>query len=516
MPSLRSVAATAVLIIALCWPAIMNGQPFFLLDTIYYLNSAGRGAEKLIGMRTSWYPPKRVLTAPDQPSETTTAASPAQTPSAAVQTPSSERPKSAVLISRSVYYGLFLLISDSLHGLWLAVLAQAALIAACAYLTLRKLFKEPSSATLVSLIAVAIFTPLPFFVTYLMPDILAAVTILACANLFIAGSRLRPWELVFWYLCLAFALLSHSSHVLLAAALIACFTAFQLLSNSARQWRGVLVAAAALATAFFGEAAFSFAVEKMTGAPPFRPPFLMARIAEDGPGYRYLRATCPGNGLAVCAFVDRLPLDHEQFMWTDPGLFAIADPEMRRKLSAEQVRYALNVLRYDPLGQSAVSLASWVRQFWTIDLNGFNLNQYVREGFVNQLPDTYLSRMKHTLAFNEAIPITLANYFHLLAVLAAIAYLSWSVPRRWQQLPSLELMFWTFTGVVILGEVINAGICGVLSGLHGRYQARVIWLIPWMAALHILLFRHSWLAALQSVSAKWARSAALLVSPSKR
>ena len=75
---------------------------------------------------------------------------------------------------------------------------------------------------------------------------------------------------------------------------------------------------------------------------------------EDGPGYRHLRATCPGNGLAVCAFVDRLPPDHEQFMWAYPGLFATADPEMRRKLSAEQVRYALNVLRYDPLGQSAV------------------------------------------------------------------------------------------------------------------------------------------------------------------
>ena len=150
MPSLRSVAATAVLIIALCWPAIMAGQPFFLLDTDLLPQLRGRGAEKLIGMRTSWYPPKRVATAPDQPSETTTAASPAQTPSAAVQTPSSERPKSAVLISRSVYYGLFLLISDSLHGLWLAVLAQAALIAACAYLTLRQLFREPSSATLVA------------------------------------------------------------------------------------------------------------------------------------------------------------------------------------------------------------------------------------------------------------------------------------------------------------------------------------------------------------------------------
>ncbi len=165
MPSLRSVAATAVLIVALCWPAILNGQPFFLLDTIYYLNSAGRGAEKLIGVQTPWYPAKFILAAPSELSPANTASGPTQPPSVGAQTQTSESPQSAVLIARSVYYGAFLLISDSLQSLWLAVLAQAALIAKCTYLTLRQPFKEPRSATLVSLIAVAIFTPLPFFVT---------------------------------------------------------------------------------------------------------------------------------------------------------------------------------------------------------------------------------------------------------------------------------------------------------------------------------------------------------------
>jgi hypothetical protein len=33
-----------------------------------------------------------------------------------------------------------------------------------------------------------------------------------------------------------------------------------------------------------------------------------------------------------------------------------------------------------------------------------------------------------------------------------------------------------------LGVLLNAAVCGVLSGPHDRYQARTIWLVPLLAA----------------------------------
>ncbi len=37
--------------------------------------------------------------------------------------------------------------------------------------------------------------------------------------------------------------------------------------------------------------------------------------------------------------------------------------------------------------------------------------------------------------------------------------------------------------ILLLVVVINAGVCGVLSGAFSRYQARIVWLIPMAAGL---------------------------------
>jgi hypothetical protein len=50
---------------------------------------------------------------------------------------------------------------------------------------------------------------------------------------------------------------------------------------------------------------------------------------------------------------------------------------------------------------------------------------------------------------------------------------------RVQGLKPLELL----TGLVVFGVLANAAICGIMSGPHDRYQARVAWLIPAMALI---------------------------------
>ena len=40
--------------------------------------------------------------------------------------------------------------------------------------------------------------------------------------------------------------------------------------------------------------------------------------------------------------------------------------------------------------------------------------------------------------------------------------------------------------LVVAGLLINAAVCGALSGVFPRYQARVIWLAPFMACLAAL------------------------------
>src|SRR5437016_2486977 len=53
----RIAVVSAFVLSVPCWPALVNGQPFFTLDTIAYLHAAAHGVNGLLGIETAWYPP---------------------------------------------------------------------------------------------------------------------------------------------------------------------------------------------------------------------------------------------------------------------------------------------------------------------------------------------------------------------------------------------------------------------------------------------------------------------------
>jgi hypothetical protein len=52
------------------------------------------------------------------------------------------------------------------------------------------------------------------------------------------------------------------------------------------------------------------------------------------------------------------------------------------------------------------------------------------------------------------------------------------VPRMPPGSPIVPIIIWTVTGILV-----NAAVCGILSGPHDRYAARVAWLLPFSALL---------------------------------
>ena len=57
-----------------------------------------------------------------------------------------------------------------------------------------------------------------------------------------------------------------------------------------------------------------------------------------------------------------------------------------------------------------------------------------------------------------------------------LAVLAW--PGLRQQFEREQLCM---LALVVIGIAVNAAICGILSGPHDRYEARVAWLIPFAA-----------------------------------
>jgi hypothetical protein len=481
-------AAMIVLVMsAVAWPALFNGQPFYFSDTGAYVRGADAGIERATGISSAWS-----RSSLRRPSASEGAPSPGQ--GGPFHESLSSIEDRAVLSGRSVYYGALLYLGYVGGEFWLVVTIQTLLLVLACLGTLRacQVPEWPYAGVVVALTSV---TPAAFFVSFAMPDIFAALAILACAVLISIGRNL-PWrDRIFWFLLLTFALLTHSAFVLVVASmlLIATVVRFALRRDSERV--GPVLVMSAVAIALLGEVGFTTAVTRILGAPPLRPPFLMARTIEDGPGFNYLLETCPQSGFVVCRFKDRLPLAADEVLWSrDPkrGVFAVVDPDTRRLLSQEQVRFFMAVLRFDLLGQARASIRNSFRQATLLGIPEFSYPEKRKREFEAKLPPQNAARMRSTAAYQGQMPIRTFSMLSYVLGIAGTIYLAYVSLSTQRNAAARRLASMGVAWLIVLGVTLNAIVAGSLSTPHHRYQARVIWLIPIIALIVDFGRRQQW------------------------
>jgi hypothetical protein len=469
--------ALVCLLLAVCiWPALYNGQPVFFSDTPAYIRVADAGVAKILGRQSVWSAPPLSATA-GQPTGPKHAKS------------MSNLAEKSVIAGRSVYYGALLYLGDVFSRLWFNILLQAGAIVLAVSLTLFNAIGFGWLALTVILAGLALATPMAFYASFLMPDIFAGLTILGVGNLLVYGAAISIWQLVIWTGLLGAALSFHASHLLLALAVLAIFVVVAVVSRAGVPWRGATAVVVAAVLAVAGEAAFTLAVAKILGAAPVRPPVLMARMIADGPGARYLKAECPGAGFAMCRFADRPPvvaagiaadIHCTAYRPEDEALgeiFAAADLDARRALAAQQYAFAVAVFAHDPLAEITAIVHDVATQLGCFGLAEFDY----RDGhtfFEDRVPQPYLAAMQRSRAWNGVIPVRLFTTLVLVVAIASTIYVAGALisPRHDRKLAR-------FVEVLLLGVVLNAVICGAISGPYDRYQARVIWLVPFAAML---------------------------------
>src|SRR5882762_2498727 len=324
------IATCAALLLLFLWPAIYNGQPLFSPDTSAYIRGFDAGVVWLSGRTTVWTTWASKLRAPQEAADDSTAE----------QVKSFQSP-AFILAGRSVSYGALLYLGELLGGLWASIAIQAAAALAAVSLTLRhlKLFSWPK--LVLTAVTLGLASSLPFFTSFLLPDIFAGLALLAAANLNALGHRLTRWEQVFWISILAAAVVFHPSHLAIVVVLLAAAIIARLLSTKISR-AGIVALTLAAGIGFASETVFALVVEKLLGVQIARPPVIMARIVADGPGASYLYKKCPQAGLVACEFVDRLLSNSDAFLWdTSPatGIYAPAPIEKRRELANEQYRF---------------------------------------------------------------------------------------------------------------------------------------------------------------------------------
>ncbi len=398
--------------------------------------------------------------------------------------------------ARSAVYSLFSALVLRLCGGFGLVLAQVLLVIASGWLALRVVLREGGLAQSLPLLralgislSFAALGSLPFYTAYLMPDIFTPVLLLMAALVSACARHMRPWELALATLLGAAAVTAHISHIPIAALLLMIAVLAGLRGGLARWWLASALILLMLLGGLAERQAFKAAARKVADAEVVYLPYLTARLIEDGPGWRYLQAHCPGASLATCALYEQLSKGSDPMRFTAShiifetspqlGSFKHLPPEIQARIAAEQYGFYLRTYAWAPFSTTLAIIRNTLQQAamnsigMTIPTDEIVANTHANAPqFANLLDHGRLSRDPSWLKMIDplhnavyAISLGLVLWLMIAGGLAA--------PLR------------GFALLVILGILANAFVTGALSQPADRYGARAIWLLPFLAALMV-------------------------------
>lgn len=474
-------------VLALAAPALINGQPFYFPDTTAYTRAADSAVYVFSGHRISTEWTDRYRRSLD---EDTTAAKLRGHVSPNVNDLGVE----SIMAGRSPYFGALLWLAFVLSRFWLFVFAQAAIAYALIRLALRLFgFARPTIIAGV-VAALTLLTSLPFFVSLLMPDLLAAFGILGFLLLAIDSGRLRRGERWALYGLILISVVSHLIHIMIVAMMALLFVLWARIRRRPREHSAPLIGASALIVlaGLVSVMITSAVVERTFGSRPLMVPLLTARFLADGPGLDYVRKHCPGSGFAACAYRDRPKVVVGLFLWSlEPGkgAYMIADAEQRRALSTQDKALAWAVLRTHPVEQSGRILYNGWRQLLRFDIDTLDTKCAGKPRCWSSLPSHERATLFASPGGRGQWPEQLLAALHYLtAGLSLLLLIAWLTTDAWRGGEGVEdLVLWCV--LLAFAMMLNALLGGGVSDPQPRYQARIIWLLPFVAMLAGLLWR---------------------------
>lgn len=481
-------------------PTLMNGQPFIFWDTAQYYHYGaklvGFARDKTsgwIGLNQHPPTPGQGISAPE-----TNSGTPVDKAAPTEAVPIEKSSGIAFFGARSPFYSVLLYSMAQFFGLWSMVILQALAIA---WIISRVAWLADSQQPFKVAAAIAALAILPsgawFSVGFVMPDIYAASALACIALLFSYSDRMSRIERVSFGALLATSALFHSTHLVTSLAIVTVggTAAFWLFAHRNRQLAGGWAAAAiALAVAVLLQLAFDVAARSAIGVSPKRPPFLMARVIADGPGRVYLNSICPSDPkFTACAVRNYTFESADELLWSGvpgKGGFQTFSVDERIKLIAEEPQFVISVFLHDPLAMIRAAIGNAWQQLalfspteaWIdpgqsfSDLAFREVNLFEVAPFLNSCIENLGSCLPKV---PEALVAPIAGLALILALIAIgihlIAYgspagaASFRYPRHDRAV--------LFTFIIVLGVIINAALCGAVSGPHPRYNARLIWLL---------------------------------------
>jgi hypothetical protein len=380
--------------------------------------------------------------------------------------------------SRSTVFGLYLHFGED-SNFWINLGIQALATLWILQLTLRVFGLARPSRLIGSSIALTLATALPWIASTLLTDIFAGLSVLALFILVVHGDKVSAIEKILLFAFTAFAAATHSATLGVLFGL--CCSGWIV-----RPWLRPRIAVSGLVqgslTIVAGAAMLLSANFALSGQFAWTPGgygVAFGRMMQDGIVTQYLRDHCPQAKLKLCPYREQLPATADEFLWGNSmfntlGRFQGLNEEMGFIVTHSLAEY--------PLWQAEAAIVATVQQLIHVGTG---------EGTSGWIPHTYgiiehyipaqLKPMRAAHQQHRDINFAAINWIHipvaLISILLVFAMAAVAVWRR--RLDDLTL----FAATVSLALLGNAFICGVISGPHDRYGARMVWIATFAVLL---------------------------------
>jgi len=423
-----SAIATAVVALLLIAPAIWNGYPLLQYDTGGYL--------------ARWY-------------------------------------EGYLVPSRSTVYGLYLHLGESTF-FWANLVFQSIVTLWVMHLVLRAMGMAKSLRLATIGLVLLLTTALPWLSSMLITDIFAGLAVLALFLLVAHGDKLSTIEKVLLFAFTAFAAATHSATFGVLFGLCVAGWIIRPFAGRRLSIAGLIQGCAAVAVSATLLLAANYALSGQLAWTPGGPGVSFGRMMQDGIVARYLNDHCDKIKLKLCPYRNELPPTADDFLWANDSIFN----KLGRfeGMDDEMGFIALHSLAAYPLWQAEAAIAATATQLRMVGTgegtNGWIPHTY---GIIERYLPNQVSMMRAAHQQHWDINFAAINRVHIPIALISMALLLVIVARSlWRRhLDDLSLLAATVS-LALLG---NAFLCGVISGPHDRYGARMVWIATFVVLI---------------------------------
>jgi hypothetical protein len=373
--------------------------------------------------------------------------------------------------SRSTIFGLYLHFGEGSNFLInLAVQSLATLW--ILQTTLRVLGVTQLFRLVAISLLLALTTALPWLASMLLTDVFAGLSVLSLYLLVLHGEKLSPFERLALFGFTAFAAATHSATLGVLLGLCCLGWIARLFLRGRFALSGLVQGSLTLVAGAAMLLSANFALSGQLAWTPGGYGVAFGRMMQDGIVARYLDEHCGQEKLKLCPYRNQLPATADEFLWGNSMFNALG---RFQGLNEEMGFIVTRSLADYPFRQAEAALAATAQQLAHVatgeGTNGWIPHTY---GIIERYIPSQRKPMRAAHQQHWDINFAAVNWLHVPVALASMLLVLGIIADaiRGRRLDDLALLAATVS-FALLG---NAFVCGVISGPHDRYGARMVWI----------------------------------------